>query len=224
MMAARPGGCALRAAPSTITKVHQRPGAPLGRLRAPPPSAHDSCSSRAGRSATESRRWSGVPLALRELGASPADQHYVHGYRVVLPGKRQPGQILADIPAAEQQAPGARVMVLQVGGGEDRRGENVTDGHGETRLSQCAGDRCPGPGCGVRDQGQRERSRAQPLQRRDRPGQRLPRDGQHAIDVDQHRADGSHAVTITQSPATLTRATGGCCQAEVSGRWPVSTP
>ena len=64
-MAARPGGCAPRAAPSTITKVHQRPGAPLGRLRAPPPSAYDRCSSRAGRPATESRTWSGVPLALR---------------------------------------------------------------------------------------------------------------------------------------------------------------
>ena len=58
----------------------------------------------------------------------------------------------------------------------------------------------PGCGCGVGDQGQREPSSAQPVQGRDRTGQRSPRDGQHAVDVDQHRADGPHAPLITESP------------------------
>lgn len=48
---------------------------------------------------------------------------------------------------------------MKAGGGDDQRGENVIGGDREARLSQCAGDRCPGPGCRVGDQGQRERGR-----------------------------------------------------------------
>ena len=76
-----------------------------------------------------------VERLVAELRASPADQHDVHRRGIARAGEGQPGQVLADVPAVEQQAPAARVMVLQVGGGDDRCGEDVTGGDREA---------CPG--------------------------------------------------------------------------------
>jgi hypothetical protein len=103
---------------------------------------------------------------------------------------------------------------VQVGGGDDRRGENIASGDREVGCGQRIGDRCPGAGGGVGDQGQRDRGRPQPVQGRDRPGQRFPLDGQHAVDVDQHRVDAPHALTIT---AAATPSTPGNCYQMVSG-------
>jgi len=95
-----------------------------------------------------------------ELRAGPADQHHVRRRGIAGAGEGQPGQVLGDVPAVEQQAPRAGVAVVQVGGGDDRRGEDVAAGDREARPGQRAGDRCPGAGGGVGDQGQRDRGRA----------------------------------------------------------------
>jgi hypothetical protein len=60
------------------------------------------------------------------------------------------------------------------------------------------------------------------LQRLDRPGQRSPRDGEHAIDIDQHRADGPHAPTIAEVAAPA-QGTWPCRQVKVpADGWPAN--
>jgi hypothetical protein len=74
-----------------------------------------------------------VQCLIAELRAGPADQHHVRRRLVVFLGEGQAGQVPGDVSAVEQQAPGARVAVVQVGGGDDRRGEDFAGGDREAR-------------------------------------------------------------------------------------------
>ncbi|HET7247227.1 MAG TPA: hypothetical protein VFJ07_20565 [Streptosporangiaceae bacterium] len=79
-----------------------------------------------------------VECLVAELRARPADQHHVHGPEVLATDQGDALQIFIDLAAVEQEAPGARVVVVQVGGCESGGGENVRGGDREAGPARAA--------------------------------------------------------------------------------------
>jgi len=99
------------------------------------------------------------------------------------------GEIVPDITAGEQEAPGVRLVLSEVRRGGRGGGQDLLDFHGEPCGAEQVGDLGSGPGRGVRGKPERDAASSQLTECRYRAIDRLPAHGEHPVDVDQQPRD-----------------------------------